>query len=858
MKSRHTIKSVAAIALIAGVMAIAVTAEAQAPAPTPTAWDSVKVTVKRWYDYWMGQPAATDAQTAKNATPAAGTTPQQASGAQATATPTDGTTSASTSTEPANASAQTSAPNAAAPIPAAKPHPVETSEQARLRNQPLFDQQADSSSVDDVKAVRDSVKTTPVLRVKQAGVAGTSQLPKTKAGVPSYDFKRLKSVKSVPRLDIGRENEISAADFQYGKLSWALQKPSDLKPLPRVPDLNDKDVKAALAVHATHVGPVRHLQAKFRVLGKPIGLDSVGNVSYKLEVGSEAKPLPYKPVPEEQLKMVAALILFEQGNQCPIIMGMFHQLAKAEKTKSEAEYHLGNCAAQLGMHQAAFEHLSGLVASEDREFGADALEVLAKDLPIIYEKDFYKLVKGIKHPAKMIKEEAKDNVAYRTAKGAYRSGDYKTSTAYAGQVSEKSDYYDEARFLSSMDSWALGEKKTALKKLEALNDSLESRHIMGSNIRAITHVNLARMYFAQKNFEKAHEHYMQVPKDHPLWVQALIEQGWTQLALEDFSGAIGNMYSLHSPYFKAVYQPQSFVVRTIGYLNICQYGDAYRTLSFLEKGYRDWYDKTNHYLANKSQPLALYNTVKTYIRGKSDDSVEGVPFQVWREMARRKDFLNLQAALNDKQDEAKRYNGVNERIKSEKAGIRWRAEQSKKRFDQFRAQLAKIKTDRSLAKNFDEWQAGLKRERDLTIGYRYKLFILENSRQGYLDFQKVSQAHLDKEDQSLSLKAGETLLKHATKMKEEMARVLDNNEFLRYEVFSGSGENIRYQVAGGQTGNVNRIPASIKPTKMMNWNFDGEFWEDEIGSYRSSLVNNCPTAHNAPKAPSNQASVNGN
>ena len=73
-----------------------------------------------------------------------------------------------------------------------------------------------------------------------------------------------------------------------------------------------------------------------------------------------------------------------------------------------------------------------------------------------------------------------------------------------------------------------------------------------------------------------------------------------------------------------------------------------------------------------------------------------------------------------------------------------------------------------------------------------------------------------------------------------MSRTLDNNEFLRYEIFAGSGENIRYQVAGGQTTGDNRLPASVKPQKMMNWTFDGEFWADEIGNYRSSLKNNCP------------------
>ncbi|MCB0411492.1 MAG: hypothetical protein KDD22_03130, partial [Bdellovibrionales bacterium] len=57
----------------------------------------------------------------------------------------------------------------------------------------------------------------------------------------------------------------------------------------------------------------------------------------------------------------------------------------------------------------------------------------------------------------------------------------------------------------------------------------------------------------------------------------------------------------------------------------------------------------------------------------------------------------------------------------------------------------------------------------------------------------------------------------------------------------GAGENIRYQVAGGQVkGTANRVPANVKPQKILNWNFDGEYWVDEIGSYRSSLENLCP------------------
>ena len=78
-------------------------------------------------------------------------------------------------------------------------------------------------------------------------------------------------------------------------------------------------------------------------------------------------------------------------------------------------------------------------------------------------------------------------------------------------------------------------------------------------------------------------------------------------------------------------------------------------------------------------------------------------------------------------------------------------------------------------------------------------------------------------------------------LKTDLARILENNELLRYEVFAGSGENIRYQVAGGETSR--RIPASVLPkSKALHWDFDGEYWEDEIGHYRSTLKNNCPDA----------------
>ncbi|MNY56620.1 hypothetical protein D3C86_1927220 [compost metagenome] len=73
-----------------------------------------------------------------------------------------------------------------------------------------------------------------------------------------------------------------------------------------------------------------------------------------------------------------------------------------------------------------------------------------------------------------------------------------------------------------------------------------------------------------------------------------------------------------------------------------------------------------------------------------------------------------------------------------------------------------------------------------------------------------------------------------------MDRVLDQNEVLKYELYSGAGEHIRYQMAGGEINEKERPELKVEQEKSLNWKFKGEIWEDEVGHYRSSLKNVCP------------------
>lgn len=717
----------------------------------------------------------------------------------------------------------------------------ERKEIQKTYKEPVVVKEESDSTLEDVKKVKQAAEKQEAYDVSEKGRPADPTLKVNSSGVPYVSQAEISNIKSIPRLNVGREDRVSKADFTLPRIGWAAQSPRDLKPLKSAELLDQEDLKKALGGKLRQVGPVRTLQASFQPVEETMTLAKAKDFHWPVTEAPVIKEKPYNPLSSEELKMVAALILFGKGTHCHMVMGLMSELAESKTTKYEALYHLGACADKLKMNEAAFKALAGILKSPKvEEYASEALEILAVGLHKDAEKDFYQVVKKIKNLDKILTEKSKGPVYYRMAKGAFKSKHFNRTWQHATKVPEKSDYWPDAQLLASIGYFNANKKKIAIDKLNALEADLSQRGYGNNNMKALVKTTLARMRFLHGNIEDSLPLYLAVPKDHGLWVQALIEQGWAQLYMDDYAGAIGNMYSLHSPYFKIVYQPESFVVRTIGYLNICQYGDAYKTLSQLEHDYRDWYGKIGNYITSTREPAQAYQTVKTYLGGKSTDDVGNMPHQILREAARGKDFLNLQTAINEKTDELVRYEGVNTKIKEEKASIRSRERQAKKRFDEHRNNVKLAMNDKKLAPNLDEYKKLMKFEKELVIGYRFQLAILEQSRQGYLKFQDVSQKEVENTKSDLRKGASETLLAKFKEMKTQMARVLDNNEFLRYEVFAGSGENIRYQIAGGSTEEKNRVPASIKPQKSLNWSFDGEFWEDEIGNYRSSLRNNCP------------------
>lgn len=706
--------------------------------------------------------------------------------------------------------------------------------------------ETDMAAFAELARAKKVLKEKGVVEITSPGRKPASEDLKTSAkGIPQYkNFEKLAKmkVKNVPRLDIGEEPRIQKTDFTLSNFAF---EPVKIKPFQKLDSpalMPAKQVQDVAMMKIPKVGPFTKWDDLRKDIGPITTRDSIAQVQYKITDPKEIVEKPVIILNEDDLKMLSTVLLYQKGDRCAVVMGLTEDLAQEAKFKNEASFYGGACAVKQKMFNDGFRRLSIVIDAEDEEFTSDAVSMLVQDTAPAYQVLVGEKLLSLKNPGKWIKAKDQDRANYLMARATYKKEQWESARAYAEKVSPKSPDYASAQYLAAISYHNADKLPKAVQTLESLRTWLAQNKSSDKNLNSLSAVNLARMKFKQNLYKDAFDLYMKVDKDHPLWVQALIELGWVQFHMDDPAGAIGNMYSLHSPYFAAVYKPESFVVRTIGYLNICQYGDAYKTLTYLEKEYRTSNEQSKVYLETNKGNGQYYESVKGYLRSASSATVDGLPGPILREMARQKDFLNVQVALNESEDELVRYNGIHDKIRDDKARVRNRLDMTQKRLDQNTALLKRGKKPGE-AFNEDQLRSHMRLDTDLIVAYKYLLSILEQGRQGFLKSQAKGQDQIAKFKATKRNEASRILEARLKTMQKEMGKILENNELLRYEVFAGSGENIRYQVAGGTTNAADgqkRIPSHVKPEKILNWNFDGEYWEDEIGSYRSSLQNNCP------------------
>jgi tetratricopeptide (TPR) repeat protein len=660
----------------------------------------------------------------------------------------------------------------------------------------------------------------------------TKNLPMNAMGVETYQIINDK----IPYLEISKEKAVLAESYNLNSDLSKKFKDYAIAPIatPELIEPKAFSLMTKIESAATETGFSKMLSAKFN----PISRAELDALTWMTIKENTAAPSKYVALSSEELKVLNGVLLMRQGDKCAVAVSLFYPLTKNSFYESEGNYFLAMCSKQLGLMTDFYEKARRVIEAEDIYYSKKLFKILGENVPPELIDTLGKALFKISANKKAFEDLdpiSKGNVYYILANFGAKTERFKTTLSFSQLVPQKHPKYLEAQFLLALAEYEVGDKNKAMAIQEKLIKEL-SLDRKNDEFQALVALNLARMQFQEKKFKEARENFLKVSKDHPLWVQSLTEMGWAQLQMSDFGGAIGNMYSVQSPFFNAVYKPESYVIRTIGYLNLCQYGDAYKTLSILEKQYRPFLDKMVAYQQGSGHQA--YQTIKTFISSRSNAETDGLPVPIIKEMARHKDFLIRQLALNRQAEEKEIYSRLDKDVETSLFKAQANVTKSRTRADFLKKQIIAAGTNPLKAESKKSMEQELESEFRILNSQFFQIDLFNDAKKAVSAYRAESLKLAEQRIAHSKTELETTLQKRLTSMKEDLIRLLDNNELLRYEVYSGSGENIRYQVAGGEKSN--RVPASILPkSKSLQWDFDGEYWEDEIGHYRSSLKNNC-------------------
>ena len=533
---------------------------------------------------------------------------------------------------------------------------------------------------------------------------------------------------------------------------------------------------------------------------------------------------PLIDITTDEYKMIQALLLLENSKRIETAMTIFVDLMQSKEFKLQATYHYAEIAYKLGLFNEFADKMSELGAqSKDGFFRMKSAESMiknAKGISLNHVADTEKLLKEYK-----LDPSASDYYLYKRAQYYERNGELNTAKQSLSLINKKSELFTSAQVLLSNVLYRSGNLKQALDTITAALPELEKLP-KNDKIRNLGFLTSARLHFQNEQYKKAYDAYLKVDKSSALWLEASQEQALAQVLFGDHVGAAGNMFSLHTDYFRKAYAPESYVLRAVSYLNLCQFGDAVSVVAELDRKYTKQLEQINRFNANDLQKQDFYSLIRMLFSNPSGAELNGLPRAFVMELARHPEFIGIQKKINSYESEAEQFvkiiNGLAQKISEIRIS---------------RDLMTKTKNDLAEKQLNPDKVEFLSRQ---IMAAESEIALLSKGREKLEKMRGAALERTNMHKSKLKAEAHKVLKDHFAVLAKELNGIIEQKDVLAYDIYSGAGEHLRFQMAGGDTDN--RVPAkelTPEEKKSYRWKFRGEVWEDEVGHYRSSLTNVC-------------------
>ncbi|MEZ0391552.1 MAG: tetratricopeptide repeat protein [Pseudobdellovibrionaceae bacterium] len=494
-----------------------------------------------------------------------------------------------------------------------------------------------------------------------------------------------------------------------------------------------------------------------------------------------AKTAPAKPAAAPGTKeWAAAQRLYQAQNYKQAAVSFFRISRKSPdiKLKRRAKFYLGVSLYKMNLKQVASFAFVDLVRTGEGVEKAKGLDYLVAIADELGEPSLLNYALNHIRPEEL-SDTSKAVFLGRLGEAALSKGDTIKAQSYFEKAlefkrSENSLIYNLA--LSQLIAKQPGPAATNFIKLV---ERLDNKPITDLE-KGLAIMGQARAFYQGKKWKEAAEIYRQIPKDHPLYRQSLMELSWSLFRSGQFRSALSPLRTLHTPFYENFYDPESLLLHGTILLFICHYDEIEPISRSFDDNYYPAFAKIQEWLnsprteADYYLEIAKTRRALVELRSKGETKIETIlPFFVMRTLLEEPD-LRLSVTYLD--------------------------------------QLAKEKKilDKIYAKT---------------------------------SLHSYGKQILDGRKKSVSKLLGGGIRDRLAAKVLEFNEFATQFEFLKYETINGQRTALKKKIAANQPETEQIDKDVTRDYYVQNgfrfWPFEGEYWRDEIGNYQYVGVNRC-------------------
>ena len=513
----------------------------------------------------------------------------------------------------------------------------------------------------------------------------------------------------------------------------------------------------------------------------------------------------------------------------------YRKMASVDEAKAFSEYWISR-----SLHRAGLSHIAGfgwsVTAAREvnpRTEGAQRasleclLEIRDKNPTLDIPEAVFERLKDYPESAvrtraaglwarRLISEDYK-NPKIESAIALIQAGSPDLSLTQATLEMQKKSYAKAITLLKSF---------LANKKLpDHLNRYQESASIL-----------LSRALYSTGKYADAAVELKKISRSSNELAAAITELAWAHLKAEHLGEAVGAGISLQSGGMKRTFAPEGLMVMAMALNELCQYPEAIKAISL----YKKQYEQTFKWLeANHNQTHDWYRLALDFIQKKSS-----LPPAVVSEWIRSPAFISRQEEINLLIREKEFA------TKLQKSGATELTAQGNQILAHIQKIRPKVISTLETLKADDTLPEGLRRE---LASLKDEINHYERLRKGAGPWKMILANHMKrapKIQEKLVKEINEYIRDKTSRMFSLLDEITDNLQLIEVEIYSGASQDIVWQNAHPdykkKAKQINESNESEKPSTAWNWGkveggLEGqeEVWEDEVGSFKADIVNNC-------------------